>query len=67
MIDEHVLAEVLHALKKARVQAVKLEGGADQADVISGLATAGIPVMAHVGLRPQNVHQVDITNSAASV
>ena len=45
-------------LKKARVQAVKLEGGADQADVIAGLATAGIPVMAHVGLRPQNVHQM---------
>lgn len=45
-------------LKKARVQAVKLEGGADQADVIRGLTTAGIPVMAHVGLRPQNVHQM---------
>jgi 3-methyl-2-oxobutanoate hydroxymethyltransferase len=43
-------------LKEARVQAVKLEGGADQADVIAGLVTAGIPVMAHVGLRPQNVH-----------
>lgn len=45
-------------LKEARVQAVKLEGGADQADVISGLVSAGIPVMAHVGLRPQNVHQM---------
>lgn len=45
-------------LKKARCQAVKLEGGADQADVIAGLVGAGIPVMAHVGLRPQNVHQL---------
>jgi 3-methyl-2-oxobutanoate hydroxymethyltransferase len=43
-------------LKESRCQAVKLEGGAEQADVISGLTTAGIPVMAHVGLRPQNVH-----------
>lgn len=43
-------------LKQARCQAVKLEGGADQAEVIAGLTTAGIPVMAHVGLRPQNVH-----------
>jgi 3-methyl-2-oxobutanoate hydroxymethyltransferase len=43
-------------LKEARCQAVKLEGGADQADVIHGLVTAGIPVMAHVGLRPQSVH-----------
>jgi 3-methyl-2-oxobutanoate hydroxymethyltransferase len=45
-------------LKETRCQAVKLEGGADQADVIRGLVTAGIPVMAHVGLRPQSVHQM---------
>jgi 3-methyl-2-oxobutanoate hydroxymethyltransferase len=43
-------------LKETRGQAVKLEGGADQAEVISALVTAGIPVMAHVGLRPQSVH-----------
>ncbi len=34
-------------LKETRCQAVKLEGGADQADVIRGLVSAGIPVMAH--------------------
>ena len=45
-------------LKETRAQAVKLEGGADQAEVISGLVSAGIPVMAHVGLRPQNIHQL---------
>ena len=45
-------------LKEARVQAVKLEGGADQAGVIAGLVSAGIPVMAHVGLRTQNFHQM---------
>ena len=43
-------------LKETRCQAVKLEGGADQAEVINALVTAGIPVMAHVGLRPQSVH-----------
>jgi len=45
-------------LKEARCQAVKLEGGEDQAEVIAGLVGAGIPVMAHVGLRPQSVHQL---------
>ena len=45
-------------LKETRCQAVKLEGGAEQAEVIRGLVSAGIPVMAHVGLRPQNVHQL---------
>jgi 3-methyl-2-oxobutanoate hydroxymethyltransferase len=43
-------------LKETRCQAVKLEGGAEQSQVISGLVSAGIPVMAHVGLRPQSVH-----------
>ncbi|MEM7314932.1 MAG: 3-methyl-2-oxobutanoate hydroxymethyltransferase, partial [Planctomycetota bacterium] len=45
-------------MKETDCGAVKLEGGAEQADVISGLVSAGIPVMAHVGLRPQNVHQL---------
>lgn len=45
-------------LKETSCQAVKLEGGAEQADVIAALVGAGIPVMAHCGLRPQNVHQL---------
>jgi 3-methyl-2-oxobutanoate hydroxymethyltransferase len=45
-------------LKETRCQAVKLEGGAEQADVIAALVAAGIPVMAHCGLRPQSVHQL---------
>jgi 3-methyl-2-oxobutanoate hydroxymethyltransferase len=45
-------------LKETRCQAVKVEGGADQADVIRALVRAGIPVMAHCGLRPQNIHQL---------
>jgi len=45
-------------LKETGAQAVKLEGGADQAEVIAGLVQAGIPVMAHIGLRPQLVHQM---------
>ncbi len=45
-------------LKETRCQAVKLEGGENQAEVIAGLVAAGIPVMAHCGLRPQSVHQL---------
>ena len=35
---------------------MKLEGGADQAGTIAALVSAGIPVMGHIGLRPQSVH-----------
>ena len=45
-------------LKETGCQAIKLEGTAGQADVIAGIVAAGIPVMGHVGLRPQAVHQL---------
>src|SRR5262245_54587535 len=43
-------------LKETRCQAVKLEGGLEQAETIAALVQAGIPVMAHCGLRPQSIH-----------
>jgi len=45
-------------LKETGCQAVKLEGTVGQADVVAGICAAGIPVMGHVGLRPQAVHQL---------
>jgi 3-methyl-2-oxobutanoate hydroxymethyltransferase len=51
-----VVASAGRILKETRCQAVKLEGGQQQAEVIQSLVSAGIPVMGHVGLRPQNVH-----------
>ena len=45
-------------LKETLCGAVKVEGGANQAEVIEGLVAAGIPVMAHIGLRPQSIHQL---------
>jgi 3-methyl-2-oxobutanoate hydroxymethyltransferase len=43
-------------MKKTGCQAIKLEGGAMQAETIRAMVSAGIPVIAHVGLRPQSVH-----------
>lgn len=43
-------------VKKTGCQAVKLEGGEEYADRISAIVTAGIPVVAHIGLTPQSVN-----------
>ncbi len=45
-------------LKETHAAAVKLEGGVNQAKTIEALTAADIPVMAHVGLRPQSVHKL---------
>lgn len=39
-------------------EAVKLEGGADFAEVVQRITRAGIPVMGHIGLTPQSVHRM---------
>lgn len=52
----HAIESAGRILKQTGCQAVKLEGGAEQAEVIQALVAAGIPVMAHCGLRPQSVH-----------
>ena len=44
------------AVIKAGADAVKLEGGATVAGLIKRLTSAGIPVLAHVGMTPQSVN-----------
>jgi 3-methyl-2-oxobutanoate hydroxymethyltransferase len=42
-------------MAEAGCDAVKLEGGAEMADRVEGIARAGIPVIGHLGLTPQSV------------
>lgn len=44
-------------LQEGGAEAVKLEGGVTQAATIEALVRMGIPVMGHIGLTPQSVHQ----------
>jgi 3-methyl-2-oxobutanoate hydroxymethyltransferase len=45
-------------LQNAGMDAVKLEGGHERVDAIKAIVAAGIPVMGHIGLTPQSVHQL---------
>ncbi|HJW21297.1 MAG TPA: 3-methyl-2-oxobutanoate hydroxymethyltransferase, partial [Candidatus Limnocylindrales bacterium] len=42
-------------MAEAGCDAVKLEGGAEMADRVAGIARSGIPVIGHLGLTPQSV------------
>jgi 3-methyl-2-oxobutanoate hydroxymethyltransferase len=45
-------------IQEAGAQAVKLEGGEAMAEVVHRVVQCGIPVMGHIGLTPQSVHQL---------
>ncbi len=45
-------------LKEGGAAAVKVEGGANVIDKVKAMISSGIPVMGHVGILPQSVHQM---------
>jgi 3-methyl-2-oxobutanoate hydroxymethyltransferase len=45
-------------MQKGGMDAVKLEGGRERANAVKAIVAAGIPVMGHLGLTPQSVHQL---------
>ena len=45
-------------IQEGGAQAVKLEGGEIVAETVKRLVGCGIPVMAHIGVTPQSIHQL---------
>lgn len=55
---EQAVANAGRFLQEAGMDAVKLEGGQERAEAVRQIVAAGIPVMGHLGLTPQSVHQL---------
>jgi 3-methyl-2-oxobutanoate hydroxymethyltransferase len=55
---EHTLLNAARIMREGGAQAVKLEGGEEISAEVKALVSAGIPVMGHIGLTPQSVHQL---------
>ena len=54
---EQALKNAGRLIKDGGASGVKLEGGALMAEKVRTIAQAGIPVMGHIGLTPQSIHQ----------
>ena len=51
------LSSATRIMKESGAHAIKLEGGKEEAESIRRIVNAGIPVMGHLGLTPQSIHQ----------
>ena len=54
---ESAMANAGRLIKEGGAHSVKLEGGAQHAELVRRLTASGIPVMGHIGLTPQSFHQ----------
>ncbi len=52
------LCNAARFIQEGGSQAVKLEGGVTVAETVKRIVDCGIPVMGHIGLTPQSVHQL---------
>jgi len=55
---EDALRNAARFIQEAGAQAVKLEGGVTVAEKVRRIVECGIPVMGHIGLTPQSIHQL---------
>jgi 3-methyl-2-oxobutanoate hydroxymethyltransferase len=55
---DSTLHNVARLMREGLPQAVKMEGGTEIASTVEACVKAGVPVMGHLGLTPQSVHQI---------
>jgi 3-methyl-2-oxobutanoate hydroxymethyltransferase len=54
---EQALQNAARFIQEAGAQAIKLEGGVTVAEKVRRMVQCGMPVMGHIGLTPQSIHQ----------
>lgn len=59
------LASAIRIMKETGAHAIKLEGGEEVVDSVKRIISAGIPVMAHLGLTPQSIYKFGTYNVRA--
>jgi 3-methyl-2-oxobutanoate hydroxymethyltransferase len=55
---DDTLRNAARFIQEAGAQAIKLEGGVTVANKVRRIVECGIPVMGHIGLTPQSIHQL---------
>ncbi len=55
---EEGVRNAIRILKETGCDGVKLEGGAERAELIKAITAASVPVMAHIGMTPQKIAQM---------
>jgi 3-methyl-2-oxobutanoate hydroxymethyltransferase len=55
---DDALRNAARFIQEGGAQTVKLEGGENMAETVKRIVSSGIPVMGHIGLTPQSIHQL---------
>ncbi len=63
--SKEALASAIRIMKETEAAAVKLEGGLEVIESVQRILSAGIPIMGHLGLTPQSIHQFGTYNVRA--
>lgn len=56
--DRQAIENAVHIFKSTEAHALKLEGGIEIVSCVQKMVHAGIPIMGHLGLTPQSIHQL---------
>lgn len=52
------MRDVRRLMQEGHANAVKMEGGTEITQMVEACVKAGVPVLGHIGLTPQSVHQI---------